>query len=111
MSELILGKDKGGAVDYSMPPMENGQGVVLAANTAVTFTAPKGYNRAYFSYSPGASVFVAINSTAASYTGTVGATNSELNPAARQLDLRGGQTISIISPAIAYVGIRFDRGT
>jgi len=56
-------------------------------------------------------VFVSFNGTAAVFGGSVATTTSELNPAIRQIDIAGGQTISVISPTVAYVGIRYDLGS
>jgi hypothetical protein len=110
MAQEILGTDINGKVDFSLPKMESGAGTTLAADVAQTFTTPPNFNRAFFSYSVGTNVFVAIDNTAAEFGVTPEVTNSELNPSIRQLNIEGGQTISVISPTTAYVGIRYDLG-
>lgn len=111
MAQEALGTDINSRVDFSLPPMTAGAGTTLAANTAQSFTTPAGFNRAFFSYSVGTDVFVAIDDTAAIFGATVAATTSELCPAIRQIDIAGGQTISVKSPTVAYVGIRYDLGS
>lgn len=113
MADEILGTDVRGNVDYSLPKMSSGAGTstTLAATVAQTFTTPGNFNRAFFSYSVGTNVFVAIDATATIPGPAVAATNSELNPAARQIKVTGGQTISVISDTAAYVSIRYDRGS
>jgi hypothetical protein len=110
MAKEALGTDVNGKVDFTLPKMTFGQGTTLAANTAQTFTTPSGFNRVFFSYAVGTDVFVAIDGTATVFGGSVATTVSELNPAGRQLDIRGGQTISVISPTASYVGLRYDIG-
>lgn len=110
MAQEMLGRDINGKVDFSLPKPVSCAGTTLTANIAQTFTAPANFNRAFFSYSVGTNVFVAIDDTAAVFGGSVAATTSELNPSIRQLNMEGGQTISVISPTTAYVGIRYDLG-
>jgi hypothetical protein len=110
ITKETLGTDINGKVDFSLPKMSYGQGTTLAAGVAQTFTTPANFNRVFFSYSVGTDVFVAIDNTAAVFGGAVANTTSELNPAVRQLSIAGGQTISVISPAAAYVGLRYDIG-
>jgi len=113
MAQEILGTDTNGKVDFSLPKMapSAGTGTTLSANVAQTFTTPANFNRVFFSYSVGTNVFVAIDDTAAAFGGSPAITTSELNPSIRQLNIAGGQTISVISPTTAYVGIRYDLGS
>lgn len=106
-----LGTDVNGKVDFSLPKMVYGEGTTLAANIAQTFTTPSGFNRVFFSYATGTNVFVAIDDTAAVFGAAVAATTSELNPAVRQLNIDGGQTISVVCPVATYVGLRYDVGS
>lgn len=108
MTQETLGTDINGRVDFSLPKMTLGAGTTLTAGVAQTFTTPSNYNRAFFSYAAGTNVFVAIDDTAAVFGGAVATTTSELNPSIRQLNIAGGQTISVISPTASYVGIRYD---
>lgn len=110
MAQEMLGTDINGRADFSLPKMSYGEGTTLAANVAQTFTTPANFNRAFFSYAVGTNVFVAIGGTAEVFGATVAATTSELNPACRQLNISGGQTISVISDTDSYVGIRYDLG-
>lgn len=111
MSKEVLGTDINGAIDFSLPKMVAGAGTTLAPSVAQTFTTPPNFNRAFFSFAVGTNVFVAIDDTAEIFGGSPAATTSELNPGVRQLNINGGQTISVISDSASYVGIRYDLGT
>jgi hypothetical protein len=104
----VLGTDINGKVDYSLPQMSYGQGTTVTSSPQ-TFTTPPNFNRAFFSYYGGA-VFVSFGGTATVYGGSVADTTSELMPSSRQISVRGGETISVVSPTTAYVGIRYDVG-
>ena len=111
MAKETLGTDINGKVDFSLPPPVLCDGTTLAGNVDQTFTTPANYNRVFFSYSPGASVFVCIDGTAAIFGASPAPTTSELNPMARQLNIKGGQTINVISGATAFIGLRYDTGS
>lgn len=112
MAKEMLGTDINGKVDFSLPKMASGAGAgtTLTANEPQTFTTPANFNRVFFSYAVGTNVFVAIDDDAAIFGASVEATTSELNPSIRQLNITGGQTISVISDTTSYVGIRYDLG-
>lgn len=88
----------------------------IAANADTTITVPSnsgmgGYGIqssstwiAIFSYTPGASVWVALNTTASVPAGaTFASTQSQLNPAARLV--KGGDIIHFISASAADVSV------
>jgi hypothetical protein len=75
----LFGRDVSGVSDYTLPFPVIGQCTytTLAANVEQTVTTPAGYNRAFFSYSSGANVFVNLNATAAAPSGSFAATTWE----------------------------------
>jgi len=84
----------------------------LVANTEQHFTVPSDVNTPYknilaiFSPSPGASVFIAINATAALPGGSFAQVTAELNPSARLV--KPGDTISAITAdATDYLEVSF----
>lgn len=82
--------------------------VTLAMGTPQQITIPGNFERwlAIFNFNPGASVWVARNTVAVVPGGTIGSTNSDLNPAGREVF--AGDTISFITSdttAFAWVAL------
>jgi len=106
-TKFNLTKDVAGYNGFGLITTDQKTGVLLATGVAQSVTVPTGYPRfaAIFSYTPGANVFVDNITTAAAFTGTIGAVTSELNPSCRLF--QPGETISLFTPdaAGAYVGI------
>jgi hypothetical protein len=98
-TKFILTRDINGYNGFGLPFSNAKFSATLAITTDTTLTAPqsgavlgptstKTQFIAIFSYEPGAKVWVAINETAASPAGaTFAATTSELNPAARNVQV------------------------
>jgi hypothetical protein len=112
MSKETLGKDINGAIDFTLPFPISGARTTLAPSVEQTFAAPAGFNRVYFTFSPGTSVFVGMGSTPISVpSGSFVSSTIEQNPAGRQLSGNGTETLRFISDTAAYVTMRFDSGS
>jgi len=86
--------------------------VILVQNIEQNFTVPSTENSTYknwlavFCFQPGASIWVALNNTAAIPGASFSDTTSELNPASRYV--MGGDTLSFISTdALNEIGVIF----
>jgi len=105
---LNFGRDVQGYNAYAPKPSTDKYSTTLAASTAATVTVPSNFENwiVVFSYSPSSSVWVSFTTTAAVPAGaTLASSGSELNPAARSVT--AGTVISVISSAIASVGVTF----
>jgi hypothetical protein len=105
---LLMTRDQSGAVTFGLIPSTIKYNTTLAAGVAQTFTTPSDTAKylAIFSMEPGASVWCALNTTAAVPGVSVAATSSELNPTSWQVE--AGDTISVISPnTTAEIGVKF----
>ncbi len=108
MTVLVMDRDASGAVTYNLQPTDIQAGVTLATSAAqdlITLPSTSSLWQVFFSYTPGANVFVNINGTAEPFPSTAGPVDSELNPAGRVY--KAGTVISVITPDTigAYVGI------
>lgn len=103
--KCYLGRDLNGVPTYRLPFTPEGISTTLAANTEQSTIVPQNVNSAYFSYSSGANVFVDPINTAVIPGGAFAQSTAELNPVARKVV--PGQTLSFISPTIAYVQISY----
>jgi len=111
MAKELLGKDFAGTVDFSLPFPVAGAYTTLAAGVEQTTVTPPNFNRAFFSFAVGTNVFVKQGTTAVTLPGgAFSSTTTELNPAVRQIDINGGQTLRFISDTTSYVQIRYDLG-
>jgi hypothetical protein len=110
MAKETLGTDINGRVDFSLPVPASCYDVVLTENTVETITTPPNFNRAFFSYAVGTNVWVTLDGTDPEVPSSNKASTQELNPAVRQLDFNGGESIKFISDAASFVNIRFDLG-
>lgn len=111
MATIIqLGKDGNGNVSYDIPFSITNTSTTLAAGTAQSVTVPTNVTKAFFSYNPGASVWVSVDGTTAAVPSTsFAATSSVLNPQGRWV--QAGQSLSFITAdATAYVSIAFYNG-
>lgn len=90
-------RDLTGSPLYSPSFSDMKYSMLLAANTAQSFTVPSTYSEwaIVFSPAPGSSVWISNNATAAIPTGTVAASTCELNPQVRMV--RGGDVLSFIT--------------
>lgn len=101
-AKFILTRDINSYNGFGLPISDvDNWSTTLAANVAQTTTVPSmpfancsGWI-AVFSYSPGASVFVANNATATIPTSSFGATTSQLNPVGRFV--KAGDVLSFIT--------------
>ena len=109
MTILNLNKDVKGFNTYLRAPSENKYSMSLTtAGGEQTVTAPAYADKftAIFSYEPGGEVWVAINATAASPSGAVAVSTSELNPVG--YELKAGDVIHLITPDVSVnVGVVF----
>jgi len=96
-TKFSMTRDINGYNGFGILPTYDTYNGALAANVAQTITVPANYPNwiAIFSFSPGASCFVAINDTAVVPVAGPNASSSVLNPSARQV--KAGDTISIIT--------------
>lgn len=107
-TKLAMTRDINGFNTFGLIPSTIKYNTTLAAGVAQTFTTPSDQASylAIFSMEPGASVWCALNTTAALPGGSVAATSSELNPTSWQVS--SGDTISVISPnTTAEIGVKF----
>jgi hypothetical protein len=109
MSEL-LGTDVAGNVDFSLPVPVSCWDALLTANVVTTITTPPNFNRAFFSYAVGTNVWVTLNGTTPVVPSTSAASTQELNPAVRQINISGGQSIKFISDSASTINVRYDLG-
>lgn len=84
-------RDINGYVTFGLPFTDTKVNTTLASNEEQTTTVPASPDATFknilavFSFTAGASVWVANNATAATPGGSFASTTSELNPAARQV--------------------------
>lgn len=104
-TKLLLGKDLNGNVTYQLPFSDTGQIVTLVASAEQSITVPQNCNCAWFAYTPGATVIVDPENTAALPTGTFASSTADINPVAR--NVTPGQTLSFICSTIASVKVSF----
>jgi hypothetical protein len=113
-----IDKTKNGVNGFGLPFCDTIYSATLTASTNTTIAVPltsatgaptaTTYNKfmAVFSYSSGATVFVALNKTAAVPVGaTFAATTSEINPTAKMV--KSTDTINVISSGTPSVTIAF----
>lgn len=96
-TKFTMTRDINGYNGFGIPFVHDGFYTTLAASTAQSITIPSNYPNwiAIFSYTPGASIWVA-NNTAATLPGVAfSSTVSELNPTARQV--AAGDVLSFIT--------------
>lgn len=110
MTGFSMVPDLRGQNSFGLVPSANKYNTTLAAGVAQTFTVPSssrtGHWVAIMMVEPGATVWFALNTTAAGPGGAVASTSSELNPPVWQVS--NGDTISAITAdATAQVGIKF----
>lgn len=105
MKRFLLVKDINGNVIYGLDFTGDNQSTTLSANVAQDFDVPANADIAFFSYSPGASVFVNPYDTATLPGSSVTSTDCILNPVVR--NVTSGQTLSCISDGVAYVQITY----
>ena len=106
-TQLVLNRDKTGAVTFGLQETDVKNGVLLAQNVAQTLITLPGdadNYEVFFSYTPGANVFVNTKGTAAVFSGTAGTVNSELNPNVRSYPKN--TVISVITPDVAGVYVQ-----
>lgn len=97
-TKFCMTRDINGYNGFGIIPTTDVYSGLMAVGVAQTVTVPDNYQNwiAIFSYTPGSSVWVSFDGDAAvAPTGAFSATNSVLNPSARQV--KGGDTISIIT--------------
>jgi len=98
MTILNLTRDSSGKATFiRRPSVQMFAGSLVTADEQ-TLTVPSDYHtyNAIFSYSPGASVWVAINNTATFPATTMTSINSEQNPVA--YELKAGDVIHFVTP-------------
>lgn len=108
MTKLNMTRDINGFNTFGLVPAANKYNTTLAATVAQTFTVPAKIPNAVaiFFIEPGATVWVAHNTTATLPGGSVASTVSEGNPTVWKVS--GGDTISMISNnTTAEVGIKY----
>lgn len=110
MSQELLGRDKSGAVDYTLAACISGWSDPLTANVVVTTTTPAGFNRVYFSAAIGTNIWVTMDGSTPSATAS-GASTQELNPGGRYMSINGGTTLKIVSDTASAVTLRYDIGS
>lgn len=109
MTKLLLTRDQAGYNTFGLPFSSQKFDTTLAIGVEQTLTAPTnnvlGY-LAIFSYEPGAKVWVALGATATVPGVAFGATDSELNPTAREVPV-GSVLHFITNDATAEIGVAF----
>ena len=103
---MSMTKDVNGLTDYGLNFTPVNKQTVLAATVEQHFTVPFGFDiwELIFSFEPGATVWVALNTTATLPGGSFSDTASQLNPAVRRA--KAGDTISFITnDTTAEIGI------
>lgn len=107
-SSFGFGRDVAGNNTFALPPTEFKYATTLAAGVEQTLDVPDRTQRwvAVFAYTPGASVWVALNNTATIAGGAFAATDSELNPVARIVERE--DVLHFITPNTSVeVGVSF----
>lgn len=107
-TKLIFGRDVQGYNAYAPPFSKDKFSATIASNGNSTITIPSNFQNwiIAFSFEPGATCWVAHNTTAAPPVGTsFASTTSELNPGSRSVN--AGDTINIYNHGVdaADVGI------
>lgn len=110
MSKEVIGTDINGHLDYTLPKPVKCRDEILAASTVVTVTTPPNFNRAFFSYAVGTNVWVTYDGSAPVVPVGGADSTQELNPAGRQIDTNGGESIKAISDVASFLNIRWDVG-
>lgn len=106
-TKFSMGRDINGYNSFSLAFSDTNYNMVLAAGVAQSVTIPsdEDHYRVIFSFTPGASVWVANNSTAAAPSGASALSASQLNPVAR--DVKKGDVLSLITTdTSAAVGVQ-----
>lgn len=100
-TNFIFLRDQGGANSFVLPPTLEIQGAIVEANAEETFTLPSHAEKylVIFDYDRAATVYVAINQTAAVPTGAFAAVNSRVMPAAYLLN--AGDVVHMITAVAA----------
>jgi hypothetical protein len=96
-TKFSMSRDINGYNGFGILPTYDIYNGLLAAGVAQTVTVPSTYSNwiAIFTFTPGASVWVSINGTAAAPAGAFASGVSTLNPAGRQV--KEGDVISFIT--------------
>ena len=105
-TQLLFGRDASGLNAYAPGFAVDCYSATLPNGSAESITVPSNFQNwiAVFSFTPGATVWVSLNDTAAIPAGaTFAATTSELNPGARAV--LAGDTISLISNSTGDVDV------
>ena len=97
-TRFSLTRDINGYNGFGVVPPDDMYSGLLSTGAAQSVTVPSNHARwmIIFAFEPGASVWVAVNSTAVVPAGAISASRSELNPVGRQL--KAGDIISFITP-------------
>jgi len=93
-TKFSMTRDINGYNGFGILPTYDIYSGALVATVADNMTVPANYPNwiAIFSYTPGASVWVCVNGTAAAPVGAIASGSSALNPSARQV--KAGDVIS-----------------
>jgi hypothetical protein len=96
-TKFSMSRDINGYNGFGILPTYDVYNGLLAAGVAQSVTVPSTYPNwiAIFTFTPGASVWVSVNGTAAAPSGAFASSTSTLNPAGRQL--KAGDVLSIIT--------------
>jgi hypothetical protein len=110
MAQEVLGTDVNGKVDFTLPKPIACRDEVLTANIPASVTTPANFNRAYFSIAVGTNVWVTYDGSVPVVPAVSADSTQELNPAGRQININGGETLKFISDTASHVNIRWDKG-
>jgi hypothetical protein len=96
-TSFSMARDINGYNGFGIDFCDDSYSMIMAPNVAQSIVVPINYKTwiAIFTYTPGSSVWVANNATAAVPVGAVSITTSQLNPTARRV--RAGDTLSLIT--------------
>lgn len=97
-TKFNMTRDINGYNGFGVKPAADKFAATLTQNVESTFTVPSNFTSwiVIFSYTPGGNIWVAVNATAVSPVGGFASTNSELNPAAREV--QAGDVIHCLTP-------------
>jgi hypothetical protein len=108
-TKFNMTKDVAGYNGFGLVPSTDSYAGLLATSVADSVVVPSEYPQylAVLSYTPGSNVWVNNSGAAAAPAGAIGASASELNPAARLV--KKGTTLSFLTAdtAGAYVSVLF----
>lgn len=117
MSKYVIGKDNNSIPVYSLNFIDGdhpdlitqGAEVILTPSLDTTFTIGVNIKRLWISYSTGATVYVAKQTSALAVPSSASfvASATEVNPTVR--DVKEGDEIHFISEDVATVTLRFDE--